>query len=855
MIVLSLFDGISCAHQALDRAGIPVELYMASEIDKYAIQVTMANYPDTVQLGSVTDIKAEDLPVNIGLIIGGSPCFPGDTLVMTNAGHKNIRDIAVGDEVLTHMGRWRKVTKIGSTPNQHVVSIRGYGNPGIHATPNHPFYSRRLRRIWNNHNRAYKRVFDAPQWLQAKELGVDKYLGMIQLPEGQPSSPRTPEFWRLMGRYAGDGWYQEIKRSERINSYQYKFIVCCGVQDIDEMKRVFDSAGYNYNTIKERTGYKFYIYSKEMVGFVKEMGKGASNKRVHPQLWRETQENQLAFLEGYLSADGCKKKNCMSATTTSKELAYGIQLLVHKLYGQPCSLYRVDPPSRHIIEGRIVNQKPYYEIRFKKDSAKNDHAFTDGVYSWVPIKDISSVDGVVERVYNISVEEDESYTANNLIVHNCQDLSVAKKGREGLSGARSSLFWEFVRLIKECKPKYFVLENVNSMPKDAKRTISEALWDIEPVMINASLVSAQNRKRLFWVGKRTDSGYERVYVPLPEDRGILLRDILESGEAIKGETKSLCIRANYKNEDGSQDYLQRRYDKRFSQMVAEKSCPIEASYYKAATSEAGVKYSLEKGKRQLVAEQIRTGDTDNASQCGWIEEKDENGERHDVYITQRGRGFNKGGDRARDGKAPTLSANSWEDNNHIVIDKSPTLHGFEQSTGSCNDPKIAGPIRIGEIDGKDYQQNRVYSPDGKSTSLNSGGGGMGANTGLYAIDESVIIPEATKQGFAIAEDGDSVDLSYPNSKTRRGRVSKKSLGLMTQAGAGVLQNYTIRKLTPVECERLQGVEDNYTSIVSNTQRYKCLGNAFNVDVVAHILTHLDNQELPAQVSLFEALGQ
>lgn len=73
MNVLSLFDGMSCGHQALDRAGIEVSKYFASEIDKYAIKVTMSNYPETVQLGSVVDVNGYELP-KIDLLIGGSPC-------------------------------------------------------------------------------------------------------------------------------------------------------------------------------------------------------------------------------------------------------------------------------------------------------------------------------------------------------------------------------------------------------------------------------------------------------------------------------------------------------------------------------------------------------------------------------------------------------------------------------------------------------------------------------------------------------------------------------------------------------------------------------------------------------------
>ena len=74
MRVLSLFDGISCGHVALERAGIPVEVYYASEIDKYAIQITQKNYPDTIQLGDVTKIDFTEFIGKVDLIMGGSPC-------------------------------------------------------------------------------------------------------------------------------------------------------------------------------------------------------------------------------------------------------------------------------------------------------------------------------------------------------------------------------------------------------------------------------------------------------------------------------------------------------------------------------------------------------------------------------------------------------------------------------------------------------------------------------------------------------------------------------------------------------------------------------------------------------------
>ena len=93
MNVLSLFDGMSCGQQALNRAGFKIDKYFASEIDKHAIVVTMANYPDTVQLGSVVDVNGYDLP-KIDLLIGGSPCqsfsFAGKRKGMTTKDEQQI---------------------------------------------------------------------------------------------------------------------------------------------------------------------------------------------------------------------------------------------------------------------------------------------------------------------------------------------------------------------------------------------------------------------------------------------------------------------------------------------------------------------------------------------------------------------------------------------------------------------------------------------------------------------------------------------------------------------------------------------------------------------------------------------
>lgn len=140
-------------------------------------------------------------------------------------------------------------------------------------------------------------------------------------------------------------------------------------------------------------------------------------------------------------------------------------------------------------------------------------------------------------------------------------------------------------------------------------------------------------------------------------------------------------------------------------------------------------------------------------------------------------------------------------------------------------------FRVGtaaDISGHDYNK-RIYSTEGKSPALNTGSGGN------LQPKISLVVPEATKQGYVEIEDGEGVDLTFPNSKTRRGRRrSKKSIALLTGVEFYWYENQTYRKLTPKECERLQTVKDDWTSIVSNTQRYKMLGNGWTIDTIVHI---------------------
>jgi len=126
-------------------------------------------------------------------------------------------------------------------------------------------------------------------------------------------------------------------------------------------------------------------------------------------------------------------------------------------------------------------------------------------------------------------------------------------------------------------------------------------------------------------------------------------------------------------------------------------------------------------------------------------------------------------------------------------------------------------VRVGNVDTKGHNSiwGRVYDPDGISSTLNSEGGGLGAKTGLYAISH-------TKANLK-----------------QRYQERDSTWTLDTSGGKMAVEDKTrIRRLTPLECERLQGFPDGWTEGLSDTQRYKCIGNAVTVPVVEYIMNHM-----------------
>ena len=159
--VWSLFDGMACCHIALKELDIPIESYISSEVDKAAIATEIRNFPDMIQVGDVTKIDVADLVAKYGvpdLLTAGSPCFVAGTKVLTLEGYKNIEDVKVGDMVLTHNNRYRKVLNVGGHEDDVFgLSTLPFEGAEVTCTANHPFWAK-------------ENLSDEPKWIRADEL-------------------------------------------------------------------------------------------------------------------------------------------------------------------------------------------------------------------------------------------------------------------------------------------------------------------------------------------------------------------------------------------------------------------------------------------------------------------------------------------------------------------------------------------------------------------------------------------------------------------------------------------------------------------------------------------------------------
>lgn len=544
--VIELFAGIGAYSKALDRLNINYEVVSAIEKDEKTIKSYNIMHNSNYQATDITTLDEKILP-NCDMICYSPPCFPKGALILTDKGYKVIEDILIGDYVITHTNTYKKVIKLYTNDANEITEIKAQGTLPIQCTPDHPFYIREMYKIWDNDNRTYKKIFSEPKWKNAKELSKSDYIGIainqknnIPIWNGISVTKWTKhqntlsekfsdkQFWYFVGRYMGDGWTLNYRNA---NKNVYRTMLCCSHEELEYLESKIYGL-FKYNITKERTTYKLEINNKELNIYLQQFGKYAPNKIITNDIIDLPKELLKEFLSGYFDSDGCLKKDeSISFATTSIKLAYGIGQVIAKLYNYPYQIIKTHLEGNIEIEGRSVKNKDCYRVQYTKN--QKEGFFEDGIV-WVPIRgvDIKNKDCTV---YNFEVEEDNSYTINNIIVHNCQAFSNAGK-QLGFEDKRGILFFDALRIIKEKMPKYCIMENVKGLTqKKFQNEFKEMLNSLEEIgyknywkVLNAKWYSAaQNRERVFVMSIRNDIVQEFVF-PEGFDIGLRLKDLLES---------------------------------------------------------------------------------------------------------------------------------------------------------------------------------------------------------------------------------------------------------------------------------------------------------------------------------------
>ena len=410
----------------------------------------------------------------------------------------------------------------------------------------------------------------------------------------------------------------------------------------------------------------------------------------------------------------------------------------------------------------------------------------------------------------------------------CTHWSIAQtKNRETeASGIGWELFLNYRIARDKYQPDYFLYENNKSMSPAIRAQITAELG-VEPVLINSALVSAQNRQRLYWAGKRNPDGtYRQVPVELPEDRGILLRDILETGFPLRekgyalqtghGATAEDAIARRQRNAVAEPVAIKLLTEKEMEYMVRETKDGrnhFGFDYFHDATKDksACVTANTHKGvPYNVLAEPVRIGTIENDAK-----NQDHDSQQYRVY--------------SPDGKSVTLCGNGGGLGAKTDLYATPV------------DTDADGILHLGSLYGQ-HSRWGVFAKDGKCPTITAS---MGMGGGHVPM-----VPTRTDEEGHCQKNPTTAKQIY---EVRDGKISIGNTWYPIKLRDGF---YIIRKLTVRECMRLQTVPEEYVFPVSNSQAYKMLGNGWTVNVIAHIMSHFTGlTEEPVEVlSMYDGMS-
>ena len=842
--VLSLFSGIGAFEKALKNIGKDFELVNYCEIDKYASNAysQIHHVSEDLNLWDVTKIDTSKLQ-GIDLVTYGFPCVPRGYKIKTDNGYKNIEDIKVNDLVLTHTNTYQHVLKTMNRFSDHINHIKCVGCEDLQLTDEHPLYVLRNNEFC---------------WIKAKDLNKLDYITYNINTNSIKTDIPDNALW-LLGRYIADG-YKEKNSPNRP-------IFAIGKAKVEEFEQHIKD--YSYTVFHaDRSAIEYRITDDYLCELIKNLPTGSINKQI-PQWVIDLPKEQLEiFYRGYFSGDGHSRKDrdLEMFCTVSKELYLALQEIIIKLYN-------VVPTVSIRHDNRKDTFNDTYNAQYSFNP-KNQKVINDQIC--VPIKEVTRETKEIE-VFNFEVEKDNSYTVNNVIVHNCQDISIAGKQRgftdEDGQQTRSGLFFEALRIITDLQPQYAIAENVKALTSNAFndefetviKSLADAGYNNYYSVLNAKDYGIpQNRERIFIVSIRKDLDTHEFTFPDKLPLTKTLKDLLEP----KVDEKYYINNERAKN---LIEQIKSRY-------IITESTPVDGTILEPRAKEvcncitarydAGIQNQKSIGcmvvepnkdpivigsmqehtaiKNDGVCPCLTTAMGTSGGNTPMVVEDDArikyigsygSGERRKVYDP--------------DGISPCLNASDYKGATNII------------QVGNL----------MPEAKFKNTQRGRVYDPEGLAPTLNTVSGGS-------------LEPKIIEVPCAIASRGRNPD--NPSDRTT-GSPTEQRLEPNTTNCANTLttvqkDNYIlepkviddtvgfydepriydetvptlraeryglkvtecnpelrIRKLTPKECFRLMGFSDeDFDSIhgISNAQLYKMAGNSIVVNVLEEIFKSL-----------------
>lgn len=730
----------------------------------------------------------------------GFPCFAKGTYILTEKGYIPIEDISVGDKVLTHKGRWRKVTATMHRDGARLWDVNGFGILPTRTTAGHPYYVAKP---------------DQPmEFKKVEQLDGSWYSTMV-LPDAE-SDGYSKEMWWIIGRYLADGW--RVERKDRPSGGRIVFAISDDKRT--EFEQRLREAKLHGTYTKERTCGKYHVCNNQLYEYLEKFGKYAHGKRIPREALCLPREKAKYFFDGYMSGDGRSDRE--EATSTSAALILGMCIIAQRIGKSVPAVYYTRRDEKCVIQGRECRQRDTYTFRISSKSVKGHYRaryVCRELYQPTESDDFGTV-------YNISVEEDNSYVANGAIVHNCQDISVAGK-QVGFQGNRSSLFFRVMYLIgqlkEEDKPTYLFIENVKNLLSvnggwDFARLLIEMDqqgYDAEWQVLNSKDFGVpQNRERCFIIGHLRGRSTAKVF-PIEGTDGKNSVQIIAHKDGYRRNTQVFAP-------DGITETLDTGQGGGRGHHVA-LPCFVDLSYQKTELT----------NKARCLQARYNKGIVNHKAEVSGVAIPVLTPDRAEKR--QNGRRFKEDGE-------PMFTLTS-QDRHGVAIDPLGVLRNVRTEYGK--------EIR------KDYESGKLNISRHEFLANEIREDGIANTLSTVQKDNqlAVKVAEATKQGYSECRVGiDAVNLSVPGSKTRRGRVGKEVANTLdTSCNQGIFvqvseeltvyavwyekyQCYiTIRKLTPRECFRLQGWPDDYFEkaqfVNSDSQLYKQAGNGVTVTVI------------------------